>query len=107
MKTYEAMFIFSGSLKDDALEKILERVRGDIGKLNGTVVNSQTMGNRSFARTMQKRDSGLYVKMTISMDPKDVDALGAKFRLNEDIFRVQIVGEDKVKANPPPAAVKA
>ena len=28
MKTYEAMFIFLSSLKDDVLEKMLERIRG-------------------------------------------------------------------------------
>jgi ribosomal protein S6 len=37
--------------------------------------------------------------MTISMDPKDVGALTAKFRLNEEIFRVQILDEEKVKVD--------
>ena len=105
MKTYEAMFIFSGTLKDDALEKIQERIRGDIAKVNGTIVSSQTLGNRMFARPMQKRDSGLYVKMMVSLDPKDVGPLTAKFRLNEDIFRVQFLTEDKVKADVIPAKV--
>ena len=97
------MFIFSGSLKDDALEKVLERIRGEIAKLNGTVASSQTLGNRTFARPMKKRDAGLYVKMMVSLDPKDVGALAAKLRLIEDIFRVQIVNEEKVKAEVIPA----
>ena len=106
LKTYEAMFIFSGTLKDDALEKLLERIRGDIAKFSGTVVNTQMLGNRAFARPLKKRESGAYVKMAISLDPKDVGALTARFRLNEEIFRVQIVTEDKVKANPAPAEAK-
>jgi len=107
LKTYEAMFIFPSSLKDDVLEKMLERIRGDIAKLNGTVVNSQVLGTRAFARTMQKRDAGLYVKMTISLDPKEVAAFKAKCRLNEDIFRVQILNEAKVKIKAAPATAKA
>ena len=107
MKTYEAMFIFPSSLKDDALEKMLERIRGDIAKLNGTVVNTQVLGTRTFARPMQKRDAGLYVKMMIGLDPKDVAAFKAKCRLNEDIFRVQILCEEKVKVKAAPAPAKA
>ncbi len=102
-KTYEAMFIFSGSLKEDALEKVLERIRGDIAKVNGTIVSSQVLGSRTFARPMKKRESGQYVKMMVSLEPKDVEALAGRFRLNEDIFRVQIVCEDKVKADVIPA----
>lgn len=102
MKTYEAMFIFSSALKDDALEKVLERIRGEIAKVNGAIVSSQTLGTRTFARPMQKKDAGLYVRMMVSLDPKDVGALTAKFRLNEDIFRVQLLTEDKVKADPVP-----
>jgi ribosomal protein S6 len=99
LKTYEAMFIFASTMKDDVLEKALERIRGEITKANGTVTNSQTLGPRTFARPMKKREVGIYVKMTISMDPKDVGALTAKFRLNEEIFRVQILDEEKVKVD--------
>jgi ribosomal protein S6 len=86
---------------------MLERIRGDIAKLNGTVVNSQVLGTRTFARTMQKRDAGLYVKMTISLDPKEVAAFKAKCRLNEDIFRVQVLNEAKVKIKAALATAKA
>jgi len=103
LKTYQAMFIFSSSLKEEVLEKALEHIKGDIAKLNGTVASSQVLGTRTFARPMNKRDGGLYVKMMISMDPKDMDSLAAKFRLNEDIFRVQVITEDKTKIIAVPA----
>jgi ribosomal protein S6 len=100
------MFIFSSTLKDEALEKMLERIRGDIAKLNGAVVSTEVLGTRTFARPMQKRDAGLYVKMTVSLDPKDVAAFKVKCRLNEDIFRVQVLNEAKVKAKAAPPAAK-
>lgn len=107
MKTYEVMFIFASSLKDEVLEKMLERIRGDIAKLNGTVVNTQVLGTRTFARPMQKREAGLYVKMTVSLDPQEVAAFKLKCRLNEEIFRVQLLNEAKVKIKAAPATPKA
>jgi len=101
------MFIFASSLKDEVLEKMLERIRGDIAKLNGTVVNTQVLGTRTFARPMQKREAGLYVKMTVSLDPQEVAAFKLKCRLNEEIFRVQLLNEAKVKIKAAPATPKA
>ena len=100
-KSYEAMFIFSAALKEDAVEKLLERIRADVAKLNGKIVDTQVMGVRAFSRPMQKKDMGLYVRMYLQMDPKDVAGLSGRFRLNEEIFRVQILQREKpVKAVP-------
>jgi ribosomal protein S6 len=91
VRTYEALFIFANSLKDEARDKALERIREEIGKLKGTVLGTEALGRRQFARPMKKLEGGFFVKLVISLDPRNVDPLLARFKLNEDIFRVQIV----------------
>lgn len=101
MKDYEAMFIFSPSLNEEALEKILERIRGEITKQKGAVKDSRIIGKRVFARPLKKKESGQYVKMDLSMEPQSINPLLARFKLNDDIFRVQILcaGEQESNVN--------
>lgn len=95
MKAYEALFIFSPSLQDEALEKILERIRGEITKLKGVIHATQPTGERTFARPLKRKQSGLFVNMDFSVDPQAITPLLARFKLNEDIFRVRILRVDK------------
>lgn len=105
MKTYEALLIFPGTAKEDSLEKNMERIRGEIAKLNGSVQDVQAMGLRTFARPLKKKDAGHYARFRFSMDPANVNPLRARLKLNEDIFRTQIVCADmrKKPAKAPPA----
>jgi small subunit ribosomal protein S6 len=101
-KKYEGLFIFSDSFHDEELEKIQERIRGEIVKLGGVVQGTQSMGRRPFSRPLHKKESGHYVRMDFTMDPEHMHALLGRLKLNEDIFRTQIVNawarRDKVAA---------
>ena len=91
-KKYEGLFIFSDSLHDEELQKILERVRGEIVKLDGNVQGTQMLGRRSFSRPMKKKESGQYVRIDFTLEkPENMQALLARLKLNEDVFRAQIV----------------
>jgi ribosomal protein S6 len=103
LKTYEAMYIFSTSLDKNALENCLGRVRDEITKLKGTVSDTRVLGNSTFARTMKKWNEGQYVRMEFTMDPANVDHLRARLKLNEDVFRVQVVRAEARPAEGPVA----
>lgn len=90
LKKYEALFVFVGSLKDEALEKTLERVNAEIERLGGTIESNENLGRRTFARPMKKRDNGVYVKTLFFLEPDKIATLRARYRLSEDVFRVQI-----------------
>jgi len=107
VKTYQAMFIFSSSLADEALQEVLQSVQGEVEKLGGTVTGSDIMGKRVFARPMKKMETGQYAKMLIQMLPSSVSPLLARMKLNEKIFRVQIVEMKPAKATPSPEAPAA
>lgn len=104
LKTYEGLFIFSSSLKEEALQEVLKRVREEITKLKGDVKEPELLGKRMFARPMKKRESGQYVRINFGMDPERIAGLRARFKLIEDIFRVQIMRVDERKSVPVPDA---
>ena len=95
MKTYEGMFIFVQAADDQALDEQLNEVGSEITKLGGTVTNTTRMGRRSFARSLKKKESGVFVLLTFTMDPQKIRALKDRYKLNNNILRVQIVLEYK------------
>ena len=91
MKKYEAMFIFPEALKDDALAAALTKAQEEIKRLGGEIENVNPLGKRAFARPMKKQEAGYYALMTVLLAPEQVAPLQARYRLDENIFRVQIV----------------
>lgn len=94
-RKYDAIYIFAGGAKDDVLEKLIERMRGEITRLGGAVLGTDVPGRRNFARTMQKRDHGVYVRVRFEIDPAQVATLRDQYHLIEDLFRVQVLAVDE------------
>ena len=94
MKKYDALYIFVGIAKDDALEANLDKALAEVERFGGKVLEKVSLGRRSFSRPMKKRDSGVYVKVRLELDPANVDALVKRYKLVEEVFRVQILAVD-------------
>jgi ribosomal protein S6 len=94
LKTYDMICIFPNSLSDEALETVLTRLDDEIGKFGGEVTSKQPMGERVFARPMQKKGSGLYMTLRCELKPDSVEALRARLKLVDDLFRSQILVAD-------------
>jgi len=95
MKKYDALYIFVGIAKDDALEANLEKALAEVTRLGGNVIAQDSLGKRGFARPMKKRESGVYVKVRFELDPLKVDELVNRYHLVEEVFRVQILAVDE------------
>ena len=95
MKKYDGLYIFAGSAKDEALDKQIDKVRGEITRLSGNVLSTDVLGKKTFARPMHKRDNGVYVKIRFELDPAQVSTLIGRYHLAEDVFRVQIQAIDE------------
>lgn len=104
MNKYEAMIIFPDALKDEALEAALEKVEAEIEKSGGKVESKTRMGRRQFARPMDKQNSGQYMVVNFKLDGDKLTALQARFKLNEEIFRIQIVRASEIIPVPAPVA---
>ena len=94
MKKYDALYIFVGIAKDDALEANLEKALAEVTRLGGNVLEKVQLGKRQFSRPMKKRENGVYVKGRMELDPSKVDELVKRYKLVEEVFRVQILAVD-------------
>ena len=94
MKKYDALYIFVGIAKDDVLEANLEKALTEVTRLGGNVLEKVQLGKRQFSRPMKKRENGVYVKVRLELDPAKVDELVKRYKLVEEVFRVQILAVD-------------
>ena len=106
MRTYEGLYIFGDRLRDEDLEAALERARGDIARLGGSVKNTIPMGRKTFARPIRKHETGQYFRIVFEMPPDQIAPLRARYRINETIVRVQIVCQEQASATPEPQAAE-
>lgn len=102
LKNYDAMIIFESSMSEENILKAIVRVKDEIGKLGGKSDDGTIIGKRSFARTMHKKNDGIYVQLGMELDPAQMAALNARFTLNDEVFRVQMTRtiENKNKEEP-------
>jgi ribosomal protein S6 len=94
MKKYDALYIFVGVTKDDVLNANLEKALAEVARVGGNVLSTESLGKRAFSRPMSKKDSGVYVKVRMELDPAKVDELVKRYKLVEEVFRVQILAVD-------------
>ena len=91
MNKYEAMIIFQETLKETDWDGAVDGVRAEIEKLGGKLTSSTRLGKREVARVMQKRQGGHYGLIAFQLAGDKVAALQARLKLDERIFRVQVV----------------
>jgi len=97
LKKYEGLIILTQPVDEQTLEDKLDKIRAEVTKHGGTVEHTTRMGRQTFARRMHKKDSGFYVLLTFTLDPSKIAPLRERYKLNEDVFRVQFT------LAPPPA----
>jgi len=95
MKKYDGLYIFAGNAKDDVLESNLTKAVSEIERFGGKVESQDILGKRTFARPMHKRENGVYALVRFEMDPAKVKELVNRYRLVEEVFRVQILAVDE------------
>ena len=95
MKKYDALYIFVGVSKEEALQANLTKALAEVTRLGGNVIEQVELGKRSFSRPMHKKESGTYVKVRFELDPAKVEELTNRYHLVEEVFRVQILAVDE------------
>ena len=107
MNMYEGLFIFGETVQEERLKDLAAYVTGEIEKAGGKVLESRDMGRRSFARIMQKKESGFYLSVTFKIAADKVSVLTSRYHLNDDVFRTQITRLDEKFQNKAPALAPA
>ena len=94
LSKYEALFIFSGSVKEEALDNVIADSTAEIVKLGGTIEQIDKLGRKTFARPMKKAEHGTYVKVRFAIEGDQVGKIRQRFKHNDDCLRLQIVGRN-------------
>ena len=95
MKKYDALYIFVGVAKDDVLAANLDKALVEVTRLGGNVLEKVELGKRPFSRPMKKRESGVYGKVRLELDASKVDELIRRYKLVDEVFRVQLLAVDE------------
>ena len=95
MKKYDALYIFAGTAKEDTLDEQLSKALAEVTRLGGVIETQTVLGKRTFAHPMRKRESGVYAEVRFQFDPLKVSELVNRYKLVEEVFRVQILAVDE------------
>lgn len=95
MKKYDGLYIFAGLARDDNVDVLVEKVKGEITRLQGTILTADVLGKRTFSRPMRKKENGIYVRIRFELKPDQVKVLRDRYQLMEEVFRIQIQAVDE------------
>lgn len=98
---YEGLLVLNQKGNEDTVKDLIDRLEGDFTKEGAKVEAVQRMERRQFSYAAGHLDSGYFVNFIFEAEPKLVDKLRARFKLDDDVYRQHF---QKLK---PKKAVKA
>ncbi len=95
MRTYEALYIVSPELDDNAIQTVVADVERLITTAGGTIVRSDVWGKRKLAYTIKKHVEGVYVVLRFSANPDSIKRFEQQLKLTEAIIRFMVLYLDE------------
>lgn len=95
MRTYEALYIITPELDDNAIQTVVADVEQLITGSGGAIVRSDVWGKRKLAYTIQKHTEGVYVVLRFTADPDSIKRLEQQLKLTESIIRYMVLYLDE------------
>lgn len=90
MRKYELVCIVHPDLDENAFNGVIEKVRGWINELGGSVDKVDVWGRRRMAYSIHKQREGQYVLLNITMPPAASTELDRNLRFQESVIRYMI-----------------
>ncbi|MGB5368687.1 MAG: 30S ribosomal protein S6 [Polyangiales bacterium] len=90
-REYETIYILRPDVSNDAAEKIVERAKDVIGRLNGTLTKLDNWGKRKLAYPIHKNTRGIFVYLKYVGFNDLVAELERNLRLLDEVVRFQTV----------------
>lgn len=92
MKRYEALFILNTAGREEGLQDVIDKVRGELVAIGAKIETVQKMEKRPFARVadhMQVKE-GSYVNFIFEAAPPAVLKLQKHFSLHQEVVRLLV-----------------
>lgn len=87
MRNYELMCIIQPDLDENALNSVLDKVKGWIAESGGSVDKAEVWGRRRMAYSINKHREGQYVLLNVTLNPTATSNLERNLRYQESIMR--------------------
>ncbi len=94
---YRGVFILDLKGKEESVKEIVDSIEKEILSGGGEIFGTQKMDRKRFVRGDHDLDSGYFVNIQFSFDPKGLSGLRNKLKFNEHVFRQFYLKEIKPK----------
>jgi small subunit ribosomal protein S6 len=98
MNRYDLIFIIQSDVPKDEIDVIIDRYKGIVTSLKGTIVKAEKWGVRRLAYKIEKQGRGFYVLLDFVGDSPVIRELERNLKFDDKVLRYQTVKRaDQVK----------
>ena len=94
MNKYEAMYIVTPEMEDEAIKGVIEKFSGIITANGGEIEKTDEWGRKKLAYPIDYKTEGYYVLVNVAAAPELPRELERKFRNDESILRYMVVRQN-------------
>ena len=94
MNKYEAMFIVTPEMEDEAIKGVIEKFSGIITANGGEIEKTDEWGRKKLAYPIDYKTEGYYVLVNFAAAPELPRELERNFRNDESILRYMVVRQN-------------
>ena len=95
MNKYESMVIFTPDLTEEEVKKENQKIADLVGKLKGSIAQTDYLGKRTLAYDIAKKREGHYIVNYLTLPPEETGKLERHYALAENILRYNFLKFDK------------
>ena len=94
MNKYEAMYIVTPEMEDEAIKGVIEKFSGIITANGGEIEKTDEWGRKKLAYPIDYKTEGYYVLVNFAAAPELPSELERNFRNDESILRYMVVRQN-------------
>ena len=94
MRKYELVCIVHPDLDETAFNGVVDRVKGWVTEVAGTIDKVEIWGRKRLAYTIKKQREGQYILFNLSLEPATTTTLDQNLRFLEPVLRYMITAVD-------------
>ena len=94
MNKYEAMYIVTPEMEDEAIKGVIEKFSGIITANGGEIEKTDEWGRKKLAYAIDYKTEGYYVLVNFAAAPELPRELERNFRNDESILRYMVVRQN-------------
>ena len=94
MNKYEAMYIVTPEMEDEAIKGVIEKFSGIITANGGEIEKTDEWGRKKLAYSIDYKTEGYYMLVNFAAAPELPRELERNFRNDESILRYMVVRQN-------------